>query len=295
MGSLDPTAGILSGVGGMFTQMMSDSNADSRQSSAYASSLSNWKEMQSSAHQLEVEDLKKAGLNPILSATKGQIASSPGISTATPSNNNSISDAVSIAVQAKQAQRAYEIQSGQLDVEKGRLSVEQTKADTDKINARANLMTAISNSAKNYSDIDVNTVRAQQIVSDIENAKSLLQGQLSLMEKQGRAAEGQAAAGFANASQAYAIANKAIAEAKLIGKDLDLYDSPEYKKYMSDLLGAKSEIAEGNLKDSRSSIYKAFHSFGNYLDALLPGDRSNIRVGKFGSIGSISEKSGGSK
>ena len=38
-----------------------------------------WRYQQSNAHQLEVQDLKNAGLNPILSASNSQLASMPQV------------------------------------------------------------------------------------------------------------------------------------------------------------------------------------------------------------------------
>ena len=39
----------------------------------------NWEYAQKNAHQFEVDDLKSAGLNPILSATNSQLASMPSV------------------------------------------------------------------------------------------------------------------------------------------------------------------------------------------------------------------------
>ena len=46
----------------------------------------NWIYEQSHAHQLEVQDLKDAGLNPILSATNGQMASNMSVTPQDPAN-----------------------------------------------------------------------------------------------------------------------------------------------------------------------------------------------------------------
>lgn len=294
MGSIDPTAGILSGVGGMFTQMMADDAAMDRQNASYKQNsalqqqsaelqLSNWKEMQSNAHQLEIEDLKKAGLNPILSATNGHVASggsvgTPSVSSASPQSNNSLQNAIATAVQAKQAQRAYEIQQGQL-------KVEQTKAETDKVNAQANLQTAISNSAKNYSDIDVNIARVKQIQQDVENSRSKLQHEINVLVEQASAIKAQGHASSAQAAAFSAQVSKLRTETEILGKDLEIMNDPTYLQLKKNLNDISLKLSKENLADVDQPAYKVAHYFGNLFDAFMPGSRGSVRVGRFGSFG----------
>lgn len=76
---IGPVGGsIISGVGGMLGNLSAArESAKNRQFQEY---------MSSTAHQREVEDLRKAGLNPILSATGGSGASTPAGSTASQQN-----------------------------------------------------------------------------------------------------------------------------------------------------------------------------------------------------------------
>ncbi len=105
MSFLGSAAGAIGGslVGGLVGSYSAKQNA--------ALSLSNWKYMQSNAHQLEVEDLKKAGLNPILSATNSQVAGMSSVSGSDYGAGQSFSN----AIQAE-ANRRLEKENKLLDV-----------------------------------------------------------------------------------------------------------------------------------------------------------------------------------
>lgn len=91
----------------------------SRQNATHNADLerSNWQYMQSNAHQLEVEDLKNAGLNPILSATNSQLASMPSVSGQAVSDNG-------IGAAFANAASAKELKSMDLENRKLELQVE---------------------------------------------------------------------------------------------------------------------------------------------------------------------------
>lgn len=91
--ALSPVLGI---VGGAVNSAWSAHNARE----ANQMSLNNWIYQQSNKHQLEVQDLRAAGLNPILSATNGQVAG--GLNAPMATADVGMSDAVNSSLAFKQ-------------------------------------------------------------------------------------------------------------------------------------------------------------------------------------------------
>ena len=80
-----------------------------------------WSFQQQNAHQFEVQDLRNAGLNPILSATNSQLASMPSVSTPTSAPFSGLGNGLGNA-----------ITSGlKLDLEKKRLELDKMRAEAD--------------------------------------------------------------------------------------------------------------------------------------------------------------------
>ena len=80
-----------------------------------------WAYQQQNAHQYEVQDLRNAGLNPILSATNSQIASMPSVSTPTSAPYQGLANGLGNAV----------TNGLKLELEKKRLDVEMAKAKAE--------------------------------------------------------------------------------------------------------------------------------------------------------------------
>lgn len=174
----------------------------------------NWAYAQSNAHQFEVNDLKAAGLNPILSATNSQIAgmgSAPSISDngMTAAMSSSVTSALSRALNA-------DIEGKKLDNDLKRIKIERDTADADIRRASAYVKLtdadiAYKNSAKNLNEAQAAFVDTQgkelvrlnsaqidsiynhmanesahtsALISEIESKKSVNAAQVGLLQKQ---------------------------------------------------------------------------------------------------------------
>ena len=168
-----------------------------------------WNYMQSNAHQLEVQDLKDAGLNPILSASNSQIASMPQTSDngVAGASANILSSALQANVSRENAKLAAETEGQHIDNERKRLELDKERYSFQ--NRLDESQIGLNTSAKALNDANVLYVNQQtsslrdmtkaqieQIKQDIQNS---IEQTKALVEKYG--AESQQAR--ASAALAY--------------------------------------------------------------------------------------------
>lgn len=168
-----------------------------------------WAYMQSNAHQLEVQDLKNAGLNPILSASNSQMASMPQVSDngAAGASANILSSALQANVARENAKLAAETEGQHIDNERKRLELDKERYSFQ--NRLDESQIGLNTSAKALNDANVLYVNQQtsslrdmtkaqieQIKQDIQNS---IKQTNALVEKYG--AESQQAR--ASAALAY--------------------------------------------------------------------------------------------
>lgn len=168
-----------------------------------------WNYMQSNAHQLEVQDLKNAGLNPILSASNSQMASMPQVSDngAAGASANILSSALQANVARENAKLAAETEGQHIDNERKRLELDKERYSFQ--NRLDESQIGLNTSAKALNDANVLYVNQQtsslrdmtkaqieQIKQDIQNS---IEQTKALVEKYG--AESQQAR--ASAALAY--------------------------------------------------------------------------------------------
>ena len=86
-----------------------------------------WRYMQSNAHQLEVQDLKDAGLNPILSASNSQMASMPQVSDngAAGASSSILSSAIQANVARENAKLQAETEGQHIQNERDKIALEK--------------------------------------------------------------------------------------------------------------------------------------------------------------------------
>ena len=139
-----------------------------------------WRYMMSNAHQLEVQDLKNAGLNPILSASNSQIASMPNVSDngAAGAASNALSSALQASVSRQNAKLQAEVEGQRIENERNRLALDkeryswQNKLDASQISLNENL--GKYTSSKMLNETQLNLANIERIRNDIEIANKKL-------------------------------------------------------------------------------------------------------------------------
>lgn len=139
-----------------------------------------WAYQQSNAHQLEVQDLKNAGLNPILSASNSQMASMPQVSDngASSASANVISSALQASVSKQNAKLQAEVEGQRIDNERKRLELDkerygfQNRLDASQISLNEGL--AKYTSSKMLNETQLNLANIERIRNDIEIANKKL-------------------------------------------------------------------------------------------------------------------------
>lgn len=187
-----------------------------------------WRYQQSNAHQLEVQDLRNAGLNPILSASNSQLASMPQVT------DNGLGSSVTSALSESMSRDAdrglkAEVSAKELENEKTRLEIEKMKADwfgkktesdiklnaADIILKKANsdyLIGETTNSAKRtMQDITESNARIEEIKQNVKNSVAIVNKQLEVMDSQ--------------KAMNYAQANLFVENLKKIASDIGVNDA----------------------------------------------------------------------
>lgn len=226
----------------------------------------NWEYAQKNAHQFEVQDLRSAGLNPILSATNSQAIGIPSA----PSGNISTDNDVNSAYAARE----------QLNIAKIQAKTDQDKAKADADNAEANKITAQAakdNAETNRMDVlgklpvynaqsSKEVAEADKIRQDLINSIQITE---ALVEKYG--AESVAARGAASA----AFANAKLALEQVTGQQ---YSNQEAKLILED--PRRHLDRETFSRVEHSWLWSGIYGLGQFVRSVNPF--GTISVGKSG-------------
>ncbi len=260
--------------GALLGGLLNKSSAKSQAQQNADLSRENWIYQQSNAHQLEVQDLKNAGLNPILSATNSQMAGMSPVSGQSSGQGELLNSAIAniMDIQAKK-----EMQKADLDIEGQKLKNEQLRTQIQRDEADAQIakwksegklldVQADYTSAKQGWELNESNARVEHIKSDIANASARLAGELELMKKQGASYD-------AMSSKAYAEIGKIAEETlgvKLSNRELrETLDDPfRLLEKLEKERGVKGENMLGKL-----------HSIGMALKEVSSFIPSRIGIG----------------
>lgn len=216
MGWLSDNFGAVAGLAGdVVGGLWGRSNAKYSAGLAY----DNWVKQQSNAHQLEVKDLRAAGLNPILSATNSHIAgigSAPSITT--PDFGGNLSRNIVAAGQLRQSKRELE-QTAKRDemtfqIGKQRLSIDELNAATRKQEVENQGMLIAS-------QIGVNNATTGKIAADTQKAYGELQEIFQRMRDNHMVSMATVDKLRSGTALDYATANKVSAEIEHLSADTE--------------------------------------------------------------------------
>jgi hypothetical protein len=207
-------------------------------------------------YQWAVEDMKAAGLNPILAATGGGFGggSSPSYSAA--SVENPVRDLPTNLNSAKLAQIQREAMESQSDLNKS--NIDKNTADIGLIKENEN--TQRSNQA-------LIGVQMQKYLADIANARDITAADVALKGA-------QAGMFSAQASQSYAMIEKLAKEGAYINKQGELVDKQGHKIDLeSRALGYDLEGKKLTAEHKKSSVGFYTHRWFDIVSDILPISR----------------------
>lgn len=256
-----------------------------------------WAYQQSNAHQLEVQDLKNAGLNPILSASNSQMASMPQVSDngASGATANILSSALQASVSRQNAKLQAEIEGQRIDNERKRLDLDkeryswQNKLDASQIGLNASQV-SLNNSSKSLMDaqsrfvdiqgrelVRLNDAQISSIFSHMQNESALTSAQISEIESkksvnnaQIKALEAQAKDAIEHSNLTYWQKLDIITDINSASRKLQNLTDQQRYEYLSQM--------PGNIQNQTGfglTLMNPFTNFGMRAGSGYVGSRKN--------------------
>lgn len=256
-----------------------------------------WAYQQSNAHQLEVQDLKNAGLNPILSASNSQIASMPQVSDngVAGASANAISSAIQAATSKQNTKLQAEIEGQRIDNERKRLDLDkeryswQNKLDASQIGLNASQV-SLNNSSKSLMDaqsrfvdiqgrelVRLNDAQIASIFNHMDNESTLTSAQISEIESkkavnnaQIKALEAQAKDAIEHSNLTYWQKLDIITDINSASRKLQNLTDQQRYEYLSQM--------PGNIQNQTGfglTLMNPFTNFGMRAGSGYVGSRKN--------------------
>lgn len=282
MSFLGSAAGaIIGGIGEYF----GTSSANSLQQSLFNQQIGFNREVMQNRHQWEVEDLKKAGLNPLLSATTGTgTLSAPNPPTTQKANYSQsaaqLAQLASLSIQDKQANAMLQ------SAEAARISAESAKTKTDFDVGKSfdftveswtkdfNLRSKLADSQINSASAQTKLIEAQTLSQKIQNVylPYILEGNLTEQDQRIMIAGAEAAADIklkeaqTNATLSDAETNRMMARtAERNGISERQLNAANIKRIKNDIAGSQYETRlRGN------QYYDFMDTAGQIIKQLSP-------------------------
>jgi hypothetical protein len=256
-----------------------------------------WAYQQSNAHQLEVQDLKNAGLNPILSASNSQMASMPQVSDngAASASANVLSSALQASVSKQNAKLQAEVEGQRIDNERKRLELDkerygfQNRLDASQIGLNASQI-SLNNSSKSLMDaqsrfvdiqgrelVRLNDAQISSIFSHMQNESALTSAQISEIESkksvnnaQIKALEAQAKDAIEHSNLTYWQKLDIITDINSASRKLQNLTDQQRYEYLSQM--------PGNIQNQTGfglTLMNPFTNFGMRAGSGYVGSRKN--------------------
>nr|CAI9752545.1 minor tail protein [Microvirus sp.] len=286
MSFLGSAAGsIIGGIGEYF----GTSSANSLQQSLFNQQIAFNKEVMQNRHQWEVEDLKKAGLNPLLSATTGTGTLSAPIPPSTQKANyaQSAAQLATLAIQDKQANamlNSAEAAKISAEASRDRLTFDSGKSFDFSVESWSKdfeLRSKLADSQINSASAQTKLTEAQTLNQKIQNVylPYILEGNLSEQDQRIMIAGAEAAADIklkeaqTNATLSDAESNRILARtAERNGVSQRALNSANYERIYNDIAGSKYETRlRGN------SAYDFADTLGQIIHVISPF--TNLGIG----------------
>lgn len=294
--------GIGSAVAGLAGDLFSASSANSLQSDMFNKQLEFNREVMQNRHQWEVEDLRQAGLNPLMSVTSptGTLSapSAPSAHKADVSNSalalgqlqiadkQAEAQLISAKASAKNADTAFKAMENQgRDIDSQIKSRQfqndttwqmvQAQMDSARSQAELNKAQTAKTYLENYWYPRLQEANLSDIQTRIANSIAETAAKIVLMDRQGRASltNAQAQVMLANTAEANGVSLRALNASQIdeIAQKMDIekkgFDlEAEFKAYRNDKARYDHETFMGD--SFGSSVYRSSHAMGTVMSEL---------------------------